>query len=80
MASMSEKELLKLKEDIDVAKTRMAELMGEQKYLKERLRKEWGCSSVNEAEKKLAELSTEAAALATKSSELADQIREKYNV
>lgn len=80
MTSMTEKELLELKEEIDSAKTQLAELSGQEKYLRERLKKEWGCSSIKEAEKKLGDLSVEVDALETKYTELSAQIREKYNV
>jgi len=80
MTAITEKELLKLKEEIDFAKTQMAELSGQKKYLKERLKKEWGCASVKEAEVKLAELSTQINDIETKYAKLSAQIREKYDV
>jgi len=80
MKKMNEKQLLQLKEEIESAKTQMAELSGRQKYLREQLKKEWQCETVEEAEKKLQELITEVQKLEEKCEELFKQIQEKYDV
>jgi len=80
MKKMNEKQLLQLKEEIESAKTQMAELSGRQKYLREQLKKEWQCETVEEAEKKLQELITEVQKLEEKYEELFKQIQEKYDV
>lgn len=80
MKKMNEKQLLQLKEEIESAKTQMAELSGRQKYLREQLKKEWQCETVEEAEKKLQELITEVQELEEKCVELFKQIQEKYDV
>jgi SMC interacting uncharacterized protein involved in chromosome segregation len=60
---MDEKGLLALKQDIDKAKQPVAELKGKQQYLEEELKKNYGCSNIEEAEKLLGEMRAEATAM-----------------
>jgi len=50
---MNEQELLKLKKDIEVAKQKVSELKGENQALMKRLKEDWGCGSLKDAEEKV---------------------------
>ena len=47
---MTEKDLLRLKRDIDEAKNTLAELTGQKVTLTKQLKEEWECSTIEEAE------------------------------
>jgi hypothetical protein len=47
----SEKQLLKLKEDIEKTKASLNQLKGEEKVLLKRLKEDWACSDLQEAKK-----------------------------
>jgi outer membrane protein TolC len=51
---MTEKDLLKLKKDIDEAQTNLSKLQGSKQVLMDQLNEAWGCTTTEEAEKKLA--------------------------
>jgi polyhydroxyalkanoate synthesis regulator phasin len=53
---LDEKGLLRLKEQIDTAKTKASELGGQKDYLMQELNKQYGCKTVEQAETKLEEL------------------------
>ena len=55
---MNEVELLKLKSDIDKAKTAVSELTGQKNALMRQL-EEWDCKTIEQAEKKLKEMQSE---------------------
>lgn len=50
---MTDRDLFKLKENIEDAKNRLAELKGQRKALITQLKEEWGVTSIEEADKKL---------------------------
>ena len=50
---MQERELLHLKEKIELAKQDLASLKGKQTYLLQQLNSEFGCKTIEEAKKKL---------------------------
>ena len=50
---MNEKDLLRVKEEIDSAKTELAELSGEKKHLMQELKDNWGCETLEEGQKLL---------------------------
>ena len=50
---MDQQDLLELKEKIDSAKEKAAELKGRKQGLMKELTDDWGCSTVAEAEKKI---------------------------
>lgn len=56
---MDEKELLKLKDQIESAKVRAAELKGRQDHLLEELETKWDCKTIEQAEKMLENLQDE---------------------
>jgi hypothetical protein len=47
---MTEKDLLRLKRDIDEAKNTLAELTGQKITLTKQLKEEWECSTIEDAE------------------------------
>ena len=56
---MDQQDLLELKEKIDSAKEKAAELKGRKQGLMKELADDWGCSTVAEAEKKIKAMETE---------------------
>lgn len=52
---MNEKELLKLKDDIQKSKTKVAEFQGQREYLMKELKKQYNCNSIEEAKKRVLE-------------------------
>lgn len=48
---MTEKDLIDLKEEIEDAKQKASEIKGQQAALLKRLKEEWGCKTVKDAEK-----------------------------
>ena len=56
---MNEKELIALKEEIEEAKEKSSELKGEKQALMKRLKEEWDCKSVKDAEKLISEMEKE---------------------
>jgi hypothetical protein len=50
---MTEQELLKLKKQVDEAKTKVSELNGHKTALLKQLKDDWKCNSIEDAEKKL---------------------------
>ena len=77
---MNEQQLLKLKEDIDQAKSKVSELKGRQQSLNEQLSEEWGCSTIKEAEAKVKKLEKEITDLDNKINEGIKELEEKYDV
>ncbi len=53
---MTKKQLLELKEKIDVTKSEVATLKGRQDYLMQQLQEQWDCKTIKMAEKKDEEL------------------------
>lgn len=56
---MTERELLDLKEELNETKEEVSILKGEKQSLLKRLKDEWGCSTLKEAEVKVADLKEE---------------------
>jgi predicted nuclease with TOPRIM domain len=77
---MNEKELLELKQDIEEAKQKVSELKGEKQALMKQLKETWKCSSLEEAEKKLTELTNQRAQYSTKIETGMEELEEKLNV
>lgn len=75
---MNEKELLKLKGEIDEAKEQVAELKGKRDHLMSELKEKWHCKSVEEAEGKLKEMEAEIKQLDKQIEEGVREIEEKY--
>ncbi len=77
---MNEQQLLDLKHQIDEAKTTATELTGQQKSLMDRLKKDWNCTTVEQAEKKVEELETEITQLNTSIDKGVKELEEKYEL
>ena len=56
---MNQQELLDLKNEIEEDKAKASELKGQKKQLLATLQKDWGCSSTEEADKKVAKMTKE---------------------
>lgn len=76
---MTHTELLKLKQQIESAEKQAAQLEGQQQYLLQRLLDEFGCKSVEAAEKKLDELDDEIVRKGKELAQALSSIEEKYN-
>jgi len=75
---MDEKQLLKLKEQIDEAKTAVSELRGHQTALLKQLKDDWGCKTVEEAQTKLKKMESEVSTLNDQITDGLKQLEEKY--
>jgi hypothetical protein len=76
---MTAQDLLKLKTEVETAKQTVSEKKGHQTALLNQLKTDWGCKSVEEAEKKLKSMNTEIDELDTKIEETIAEIETKYN-
>jgi predicted nucleic acid-binding Zn-ribbon protein len=73
----TEKELLDLKSQIDSARIKVSELTGQQNALMEQL-KEWGCKTIEDAEKKLKEMETSISDFDVKIAKGVEDLEKKY--
>lgn len=78
MAGDLTKELLSLKQQIEADKEKKARLEGRLASLMDRLKSEFGCSSIKEAEKKLMGLQKEIEQLTGTIQEKVDDIHRQY--
>lgn len=78
MAGDLTKELLSLKQQIEADKEKKARLEGRLASLMDRLKSEFGCSSIKEAEKKLSGLQKEIEQLTSSIQEKVDGIKQQY--
>jgi len=76
---MNEKDLLKMKEDIEQTKSKVSELTGKEKHLLQELKDKWQCLSVEDAEKALKKLNQEIKSLDLKIGEGIKKIESQYN-
>lgn len=77
---MTEQELLNLKQEIEEAKTKVAELQGSKKHLMKELENDWKCTTVKQAEKKLETMKAELEKLKQKIQESTEELMEKYDL
>jgi hypothetical protein len=77
---MNREELLELKEKIEEAQTKVSELNGHHSALIKQLSDDWGCESVEEAEKKLKQIKKQIEKLDMSIEEGTKEIEEKYDV
>lgn len=75
---MKESELLKLKQQIDNAKSQTAELKGHQSALLKQLKDDWKCNSVEEAERLVKKMDKEISDLNRKIEEGLLELEERY--
>ena len=76
---MDKKQLLVLKDEIDEAKTIVAELTGQKKSQMTQLKETFGCSSLEEAEKKVKKMTDEIDSLDEKITNGMEKLEEMYN-
>ena len=77
---MNEKDLLNLKEDVADAKTKVAELTGQQNALTTQLKTDYGCKTVAEAEEKLAKMDKDISIIDKKIETGLKDLEENYKV
>ena len=77
---MDQQDLIELKEKIDSAKEKAAELTGRQKGLMKELKDDWGCDTVAQAEKKIEEMETEVTQINEKIKKGVEELEEEYDV
>jgi len=75
---MDERQLLKLKEEIDTAKTEVSELEGSKKTMLKDLLDRFGCKTLDEASAKLEKMAAEIEALQAQLDAGIQKIEEKY--
>ena len=77
---MDEKQLLELKKKVDAAKSKVSELNGHQQALLKQLKDDWGCKTIDEAEKKLKSMKDEIGQLEQSIREGVKDLEEKYSI
>jgi len=75
---MEEKDLLKLKKQIDEAKSEVQQLKGRKEYLIQQLKKDWDCEGLEQAEKKLDEYKKEVEELENRIFKQTNELKQKY--
>lgn len=76
---MTEKQLLNLKNEINEAKTKVSELTGEKQALLRQLKEEYGCKTIDEAQKKLKSLQKEIEKLEESIEQGIEELETKYD-
>jgi predicted nucleic acid-binding Zn-ribbon protein len=79
MKQLDEQGLLDLKRKIDTAKTSVSELKGHQTALMNQLKTDYGCKTVEEAEKKLKAMGKKITDLEDQIDEDIKELEDKYN-
>ncbi len=77
---MTKKQLLELKEKIDVTKSEVATLKGRQDYLMQQLQEQWDCKTIKMAEKKVEELQVSIDNIDIEIEKGINELKSKYNV
>lgn len=75
---LTEKDLLRIKREIDEMKQTLSKLEGKREQLLQQLLSEWGCSSVEEAEAKLTELETKSESIEKRITKALADLNEHY--
>lgn len=76
--AITEKQLLKKKEEIESTKSELSELKGEEKALTKQLEENWECSDLPSAKKKLKKMETSIEGLNEEIEELSEAFEENY--
>ena len=76
----NERALLKIKEQIDQAKTKVSELTGRENYLVQELEKNWEVKSVRDAKKIIKKLDSEIKTLDDQMEEGLEKVRREFDV
>jgi uncharacterized protein YukE len=77
---MIEQDLLDLKKEITDAKEEVAGLKGQQTALMKQLKDDWKCNSIEEAEKKIAQMEEAVEKLQDQIDEGVEELQEKYGI
>ena len=75
---LTQNDLLDLKEEIDQAKTKKAEYVGQKNALMKQLKDNWGCTTLEQAEKKLASIEKQINELKESIEEKTQALQDKY--
>lgn len=75
---MKEKELLKLKEDIEEAKVEVSKLEGRKGALMDQLLEDWDCKTIEEAKKLLKKKKKELEKVQKEAEKLTSELEDKY--
>ncbi len=75
---MNEKELLQLKSKVDEAKSEVTRLKGKEQYLMQQLGNDWGCKTVEDAEKLLKTMNKDIETTNTQIDKGLEELEEKY--
>lgn len=77
---MTEQDLLKLKKQVDEAKTKVSELNGHKTALLKQLKEDWKCNSIEDAEKKLKSMNKEIDDLSQQIETGIEELKSKYEL
>lgn len=77
---MTEKQLLALKQEVDEAKTTVAESRGHLSALLKQLNENWACPTIEKAEKRLVKMKTELETMLVEIEESSDKLEEKLEI
>jgi hypothetical protein len=77
---MTEQELFKLKEKVDVAKTTVSELRGQYNAMMKQLKDDWKITSLENAETELEKMSKEIDRINQKISKHTEELESKFKV
>lgn len=75
---MTERDLLKLKEDIEEAKEKFQQLKGQKNALMQQLKEEWDCTTIEDAHKILKKLEIEVEEISNEIVKGLDELEKKY--
>lgn len=78
--TINEKQLLELKEEIEKAKSKLAELRGRKEYLLQELKDKWECESLEEAQNKIDSLNDEINNLETTIEKEIEELEDEYQL
>lgn len=79
MKQYTEKELIKIKKDIEKSKEELSEHKGQYSYLKEEIKKQFGCNSVQELIDYLHNIETKNEKLQVEIDKLSERLTEELN-
>jgi flagellar biosynthesis chaperone FliJ len=78
--AIDEKELMRLKDKIEKARSKLDQATGQKEYLLQQLRRDWGCQSYAEARQKYNELLAQYNELQAQIDEKLQTIGDKYEL
>jgi len=76
---MNERDLLRMKKEIDEAKTELAELNGEKKHLMQELKQNWGCETLGEGQELLVKMEENIDKIDKEIKQGLEEIEREYN-